>query len=409
MRALTEALAFFQRAEPGVEVAARLDNAITPDATRSALRGPTPLGVTRVAPEDVFDFTSGGLLLPLDSFVERDIDAAELAPQALEARRGPGGEVGALSLGAAYLTVFYNEAHLEASGVAPPTGWDDSWDIAAFEEAARRLVVSDAERTDRFGLAYVPWAVRAWLASAAGGDAAGRFFSGDERRSTMLTSTHSAALRRLTGWQVESEFELAIAERFAGPFNGGLVSLYVDASDFAPIVRPAVRWGIAPLPTWSRSDPLTAGLELCLAIDARTPEPEAAWRLASFFLGPEAQRALARHDAVVPFRREVLRDPAFLDPNRQPLDRSVWVSAADRALQSPANPGAKAWHQVTDTPVNAVRDGSVDAETYLAGADSLITRQLRARSWSAAKSQPGYRQVLPLGNELLAEPTPDET
>ena len=397
LRAMAEVISAFERVEPGIGVKIRLDSDITPDATRAALRGPTPLGVTRVSPDDVFDFTASGLLLPLDPLVERDLDVDALVPQALGAQRGPGGEVGALSLGGAYLSVFYNEAHLELAGVELPTNWASGWDIQDFEEVARRLVIGDGKRTDRFGLAYVPWVARAWLASAAGGKISGSFFSSDESRSTMRIGPHTAALRRMADWQTRSDFEFAVSGRLADPFNWGQVSLYVDASDFASSVRPAVRWGLAPLPTWSESDALTAGTELCLGIDARTPEPESAWRLASFFLEVQAQRALARHDAVVPYRRELLRDPAFLDPNRPPLDRSVWITAAEYALQGPANPGGKAWNFLTDTPINAVRDGSVDAETYLEDADIMITRQLRARDWSVAKSQPGYRQ----GNQLV--------
>ena len=66
----------------------------------------------------------------------------------------------------------------------------------------------------------------------------------------MHTDAHVRALRRLSAWQTAQEFELGIQERFAAPFNGGLVSFYIDASDFAPSIRPAVRWGVAPLPAW---------------------------------------------------------------------------------------------------------------------------------------------------------------
>ena len=98
----------------------------------------------------------------------RDLDLDDLAPAVTAARSGPGGEVTALSIGAAYLGVFYNESHLELAGVEPPSSWDDPWSIARFEFAARRLTAADEDRVERYGLAAVPWFTRAALADAAG-------------------------------------------------------------------------------------------------------------------------------------------------------------------------------------------------------------------------------------------------
>ncbi len=409
MLALRDALRAFRKLEPSVDVVARLDNAISPDTTRSGLRAGIAADVLRVAPEDVFDLTAAGIVLPLDDRVARDLDPSELASAVTRARTGAGGEVGALSLGAAYLAVFYNQAHIEIAGIDVPSRWDDVWDVAEFELAARRLVVANEDRVDRFGLSAVPWLARPVLADVAGTGRTGSFFSADGSTSTMHTDAHVRALRRLSAWQTVQEFELGIQERFAAPFNGGLVSLYIDASDFAPSIRPAVRWGVAPLPAWTGSEAVTEGQEFCLAIHAGSREPDAAWRLASFFLGPDAQRALARHDAVVPFRHEVLNDPAFLDPNRRPADRSVWATAFEHDLRTPANPAAKAWHVLTERRINDVRRGVVEAGTYLKGADAVLTRQLRVRGWSADTDVAGYRQPLPLGNELLARLEENDT
>ncbi len=401
-RALETTLKAFRRAEPGIEVVARLDNSFSSDMARAELRAGTAFDVVRVAPEDVFDFTAGGLVLPLDDLAARDLDADELVPAHREARPGPGGELGALSLGARYLVMFYNLGHVEAAGIEMPTSWSDAWSVSEFEQTAQRMVIADEDRTDRFGFAAVPWIVRPLLASAAGGDPAGRFFNAGELQSTMAIDAHVRALKRIATWQTLLGFELGIDGRFSAPFNGGLVSFYVDATDFASSIRAGVRWETAPLPAWAGGS-LTEGQELCVAVSGQSSSPEAAWRLARFMLGPEAQRALAREDVVVPFRREVLRDPAFLDPNRRPTDRRLWADAIDRDLRTPSNPGAKAWDAVTGPAINAVRDGSQAVEEYLARADALITRQLRVRGWSSAKNVAGYRQQLPRGNVLVGD------
>ena len=299
--------------------------------------------------------------------------------------------------------MFYNEAHLELAGVEPPSSWEDSWSIAEFEFAARRLTAADEDRVDRYGLAAVPWVTRAAMAGAAGLGGADAFFAPDQTRSTMQSPVHARTLGRMARWRSGSRIELGIEERFGTPFNGGRVALYVDASDFAPLVRPTIPWGVAPLPAWTDGSPVTEGVELCVAVNSASANTEAAWRLAQFFLEPEAQRAVARTDAAVPFRRSVLREPAFRDPNRLPADRTAWSGAIAHDLRTPSNPGSKAWHVLTGAPIEAVRRGETEADAYLEQADQLITRQLEAHEWSAAKDVPGYRRPPSLGNVMLRE------
>ncbi len=403
LNALRQALAAFEQAQPEVDLDVRLDHALAGDGMRAGLVDGIDADVVRVAADDVFDLTAGGYLAPLDELVARDVELDDLAPAAMEARTGPGGEISALSIGAAYLGVFYNEAHLASAGVEPPSSRDDSWSIAEFEFAARRLTAADEDRVDRYGLAAVPWVTRAAMAGAAGSTGADAFFAPDQTRSTMQSAVHARTLERMARWRSQSQIELGIEERFGTAFNGGQVALYVDASDFAPLVRPTIPWGVAPLPAWTDGSPVTEGLEICIGVNSAGEDLEPAWRLAQFFLEPEAQRALARNDAAVPFRRSVLREPAFRDPNRPPTDRTAWSGAMAHDLQTPSNPGSKAWHVLTGAPIEAVRRGDVEVEAYLEQADQLITRQLEAHEWSVAKDVPGYRRPPSLGNVMLRE------
>ncbi len=401
--AMRQALAAFEQAQPEVDLDVRLDNTLAGEGMRTGLVDGIDADVVRVAADDVFDLTVAGNLAPLDDFVARDLEFDDLDPAVIETRPGPGGEVTALSIGAAYLGVFYNQAHLDQAGVEPPSSWEDAWSIAEFEFAARRLTLGDEDRMDRYGLAAVPWLTRAALADAAGLTGAEAFFVDDQTRSTMRSPVHARTLGRMANWRSRSQMELGIEERFATPFNGGRVALYVDASDFAPLVRPTISWGVAPLPAWTDGPPVTEGVELCVAVNSASADLEPAWRLAQFFLEPEAQRALARTDAAVPFRRSVLREPAFRDPNRLPVDRTAWSGAVAHDLQTPSNPGSKAWHVLTGAPIEAVRRGEVEPDAYLEQADDLITRQLEAHEWSLAKDVAGYRRPPSLGNVMLRE------
>ena len=389
----------FRKEAPWVTVQGRLDNALSSDGLRTRLRLGDGPDVTRIAPEDVFDFAAAGFLHGLGARVDADAALRQAAPGASETRTGAGGERCALSLGAAHQCVLYNAQHLEAAGVTVPTTWRETWTVPQFEEAAQRLIVEGAQRVERFGLSAIPAYARPVLAEKNEGE----FLDAEQRASALATPAREGRLRRLTGWQTELAFELPISHRFVAPFSGGLTSMHIDRTDVGRWIRASVPWAVAPLPAWDGRQAVTEAEELCVAVPARSPEPDAAWKFARFLLGPVAQRALARTNLLTPVRQETLEDPAFLDPNQRPFNRTPLIEAAAHAMRSPAHPGAKAWHALTGDPIAIVRQGEQEPGAYLEQADALITRQLRLREWSAAADQPGYRQPLPYGNRLLAE------
>lgn len=388
----------FRQAVPWVTVQTRLDNALTSDRLRTRLRNGEGPDVTRIEPEDAFDFTAAGFLHGLGARVDGDPELWETAPRAPAARTGAGGEFSTLSIGATHQCVLYNAQHLESVGVTAPMSWQSPWTVAEFEETAQRLVIANNQRVERFGLTAIPAYARPVL-----GEGSDDFLDAEQRASTLATPERRERLQRLTGWQTTLAIELPIAYRFVAPFSGGLASMHVDHTDVGRWVRASVPWAVAPLPAWQGRESLTEANELCMAIPAHSSEPDAAWTFARFLLDAPAQRALARTNLLTPARLETLEDPAFLDPNQRPYNRTPLMQAAAQAMRSPAHPGAKAWHVLTGDPIAEVRRGDREAAAYLAQADGLITRQLRLRSWSASADRPGYRQPLPYGNRLLAE------
>ena len=388
----------FRKAIPWVTVRTRLDNALTSDRLRTRLRKGEGPDVTRIEPEDIFDFTAAGFLHGLGARVDLDAKLRAAAPGAAAARTGAGGELSTLSIGATHQCVLYNAQHLESVGVTAPMSWQSPWTVPEFEEAARRLVIASSQRVERFGLTAIPAYARPVLAHGSDG-----FLDADQQASTLATPERQERLQRLTGWQTTLAIELPIAYRFVAPFSGGLASMHIDHADVGRWVRASVPWAVAPLPAWEGRESLTEANELCVAIPAHSSEPDAAWTFARYLLDAPAQRALARTNLLTPARLETLEDPAYLDPNQRPYNRTPLIQAAAQAMRSPAHPGAKAWHVLTGDPIAAVRRGEEDAAAYLARADALIARQLRLRNWSASADRPGYRQPLPYGNRFLAD------
>ena len=388
----------FRKETPWITVQAGLDNALTSDALRTRLRSGEGPDVSRLEPDDVFDFTAAGFLHGIGARVDSDPELLEAAPTAPGARTGAGGERSTLSIGATHQCLLYNAQHLESVGVTAPLSWQSPWTVAEFEEAAQRLVIANNQRVERFGLTAIPAYARPVLGQ--GNEA---WLDAEQGASTLATPLRQERLQRLTGWQTALAIELPIAFRFVAPFSGGLASMHIDHADVGRWVRASVPWAVAPLPAWEGRETLTEANELCMAIPAHSPEPDAAWTFARFLLDAPAQRALARTNLLTPTRLETLEDPAYLDPNQRPYNRTPLIQAAARTMRNPAHPGAKAWHVLTGDSIAPVRQGDQEAAAYLARADALITRQLRLRNWSASADRPGYRQPLPYGNRFLAE------
>ena len=409
LKAFSDIFQTFQSQVPSVQVRARLDNALTSDAQRHALRLGNTADVTRIAPADVFDFTAAGFLHGLGNRISGDSELQTMVPRSVDARAGPGDEQSVLAVGAAFQCVLYNQEHFESSGVTAPTSWTNPWTVGEFEQAARRLVVADTNRVERFGLAAIPAYTRPVFGVASNTRAGETFLNSGARLSRIATTENELRLRRLATWQTALDIELPIPDRFTAPFSGGLTAMYIDRSDVGPSIRASVPWAAAPLPTWNNADSQTEADELCLGINATSAHPDAAWSLVRFLAGAEAQRSFARTDLIVPFRTEILMDPAFLEPNRRPLERTVLRQAIEQMMQSPAHPGSKAWHTLTGPPILAVRRGEDSAADYLRRADRIINRQLKVRDWSSDKNYPGYRQSQPYGNRLIEElyPTTD--
>ncbi|MDE2919893.1 MAG: hypothetical protein OXR64_08610 [Chloroflexota bacterium] len=205
----------FRKAIPWITVQARLDNALTSDRLRTRLRKGQGPDVSRIEPEDVFDFTAAGFLHGLGARVDMDSELREAAPGAPAARTGAGGELSTLSIGATHQCVLYNSQHLESVGVAAPMSWESPWTVAEFEEAARRLVIASNQRVERFGLTAIPAYARPVLAQ--GSD---DFLDAEQRASTLATPERQERLQRLTGWQTTLAIELPTAFRFVAPFSG---------------------------------------------------------------------------------------------------------------------------------------------------------------------------------------------
>jgi multiple sugar transport system substrate-binding protein len=144
------------------------------------------------------------------------------------------------------------------------------------------------------------------------------------------------------------------------------------------------RWATAPMPGASEAEP---GLSLAggasLALVARSPRKEAAWRWLAFLAEPEQQVAFHRLSGDLPARRSAWRDPAL----REDPKAAAFFVQLQHLRGAPKIPE---WERIASRIARhaeaAVR-GEESPEEALAALDREADRMLEKRRWLLARSE----------------------
>jgi len=144
------------------------------------------------------------------------------------------------------------------------------------------------------------------------------------------------------------------------------------------------RWATAPMPGGSEAEP---GLSLAggasLALVARSPRKEAAWRWLAFLAEPEQQVAFHRLSGDLPARRSAWRDPAL----REDPKAAAFFVQLQHLRSAPKIPE---WERIASRIARhaeaAVR-GEESSEEALAALDREADRMLEKRRWLLARSE----------------------
>lgn len=252
------------------------------------------------------------VLLPINSFMERDGLTAELFFTEALRELSVGDQVYGLPLTVDARALFYNADLLEEAGIEPPTTWEE------LREAAIALTKRNADGTlDVSGFAMSDVGLFNMYLQQAGGS----MLSED-----MVTTNFNseAGLAVLNYWNqminedkvYEPGFETGLGEgqdafvtgRMAMQYNGPwMLNFYKSYGD-------DLNFGVVPPPTGPNGDTGSVMGGFGLAIAAASEHPEESWEFVRWWTAtPENAMLWSQTSSNIPGLLETLEDPYFTD------------------------------------------------------------------------------------------------
>jgi multiple sugar transport system substrate-binding protein len=327
----------FQEVEPNVDVEIVLITGARDESQTVMIAGGNPPDVLYLNEWFQYPFMQKGVLMPLDSFIERDgFTFDNVLPEAIELNRYKG-QMLAMPFEVSPLTIVYNKKLFDDAGVPyPPTSWDDpDWTWDKLIEIATQL--TDAS-TGQYGFSMENWMYYSLLLQhdahvlsnskeitpetkciINSPEAAQAFQLMVDLRDKYGVSPSSASAQELGG------FDRFMSGKVAMYCYGRWLNVFRTITDF--------EWDTAPLPHVAGREPGTQLFTLNYGLYANTPNAEVGWEFLKFLLtnGPQAAN-VATGMAVAAY--EPINDtPEFLN-SAPPEHNSVYAEALAYAKPS---------------------------------------------------------------------------
>ena len=326
-------------------------------------------------------YADSAALRPLDPFLAGDAALAEedFFAQGLEAMRWKG-QLYADPRDLSNLVVYVNQAMFKAEGVPLP---DKNWTMRDMLDVAQRLGGEKLQDRDpqgrRFGISFdkrpLFWLPYLWSEGA-------DLFDPGFTRSTLaephaieamqfyadLAHRHHVAPREIdTG-------NAPMAQLFAQ----GRLAMFVSGRWSVPGFRKSLAfdWDVLPFPAGAAGSIVDVDAS-GWAISAQSPRPDDAWKLIAHLAGRRASMRFADGGLIVPARRDVAADPAFLAETLAPKSARTFLDAlaTGRPTRTPPN-----WGEVTtvlDLELGPLWRGEASASAVLPAAARRIDEVLR--------------------------------
>ena len=286
-------VAEFNAAHPGIEV--RYVYVPADAYIQRMILAPTPPDVMAVWGFRALELAPQGVLMPLDAWMERDLNTDEFYPAALRQFRW-NGKTWAAAYGAAGNALIYNMQLFDEAGIGqPPATFDDVKDVA------RKITRVEADGTVR-RMGYLP------LHAMWGGVLNFSYLFGGtyyDEETQSLTINHPNNLSAIT-WLEEFIGELggqSVVDGFYAahtgqqPFLTGSLGMQLSHSWFMSEIyklAPDLQYGVSDAPLFPGPGPDRGPLlgSDSLVIPSRAPHPEEAWTFLRWMM-TEGQRRWA--------------------------------------------------------------------------------------------------------------------
>ncbi len=260
--------------------------------------GGNPPDVAMLGFSSIAAYAETGLAQDIDNLVRGSYPVNELYPSVQRALQYKG-HYYALPRDTTSNLLFYNKAHLAASGIAYPT---DNWTWDDFTLAARKLTTGN-----RYGFItdYVLDGYYHWFSTNSAD-----WFNEDRTLITIDSTRSVETLNFLRGLIYDQQVmpgRATASQMGGGPksFQNQTASMFVGAvaNAYGWQDSPDISWDVAMLP--KNTQPGTRIWANLWIMPAGAKNKEAAWRVLSFFAGTEGQRIVLKMKTGIPATRRL--------------------------------------------------------------------------------------------------------
>jgi multiple sugar transport system substrate-binding protein len=290
----------------------------------------------------------------------------------------PGDKLWGLPRDVSTFALYLNLDLIAEAGAEDPrelvTAGDWTWE--KFEEVGAKVAALGGD-VRAYGASswWGPYGV--WINGAGG-----NFFNADRTACALDTPEAIAGLEQLVKIYGIENFAVKYGEDPEGPFIGGNVAMFQNGRWATPNIRTnaAFEWDVVPLP----NGPTPGGNWLfwgSYAVNAKTANPEAAWRVAYALTDPAIQKMVSELGANIPSRSgdEAINDFLGFTP---PANNQAFI---DGLTTNPATEGplwAGSWPKY-DAAMGAAVTAVVNGEQTIEDYQATICSQLDAEAFGS--------------------------
>lgn len=326
--------------------------------------------VLTVNPNNMGELLAGGYILPLNDLIEASGVRDAIVPGGWDPLSVDGSTF-ALPITGRTLELIYNACHFEEAGIeAPPTTPEE------FLEAAKRLTVTDESgRVVRYGANMVnanedpTYEMLLMWTLAFGGS-----FSDDEGNFTLDSQPVIDALSFMKELYDAGAVPQGLSETDQRAlFATGSSAMTIDGQWQFPFIEknnPA-NFDCYEAASHPWEGPATGGVNMALAVNATSDNPEAAWEFIAMAASPDLQSQFSDHSPYIPYGIDALTDEQLeARPYLAPYVESSG-SAHPIAIPGHADQFNEIWPIVVDAVLRTLRDGMPPEESLATAQDEL--------------------------------------
>lgn len=374
-------IAEFEKRHPDIEV----ELEIIPwarmfDKLMISSAGGRPPDVTRVSSEWFPPIAAKGLLEPLEKYVERDeYDLDDFYPEAIEAWGKYEGVLYEIPTDIDVYAMYYNKTMFDEYGVPYP---DWSWDWYKLVDVARKFTrdLNGDGRLDQWGCAPDQWWESYVYANG------GSILNEDNTECTLDRPEAYEAIQFMA--DLVNKYRVAPAPEdlqslgTSKLFTSGKIAMVVSGSWAAELIYKNeikdFKYDVAPLPKGPHSRATFFG-GAAYAVLSRSSHKDEAWELVKWMTGKEYQRSAAIRSQIIPSRISVAESEAYLNLDKPPKSRKVFLDMIPYGRRIPAVSCAPEMYSIILSELDKVRLGKITAKEACFNLKPKIDQLLRHR------------------------------